>query len=212
MKHLKMYEKFTEQDYSNAKKKREQKGIQKLGDKFIVDIVENGDFDGLNYLLSTGYNLHESAPNENLLTSAIRNNQLEMVDYLLKINYAGDYENGINSISLTDLIGEKKYGNDKNYVTPEALEWLKTITKYGFEFYDGSHNLIELYLTENNGYIGKNKNGENIYDIQFISGAEPFIDWLLENYPENYPYCKKFLSDKLKNKYDYMEEANKYNV
>jgi hypothetical protein len=52
MKYIRIFEKFSESDYSEAKKKREQKGIQKLGDKFIVDIIENGDFDGLNYLLS----------------------------------------------------------------------------------------------------------------------------------------------------------------
>jgi hypothetical protein len=205
-----LFEKFIEKKYIDAKNKRDQRGIQKLGDKFIVDIVENGDFDGLNYLLKTGYNIQESGQDENLITVAVKSNQLEMLDYLLNNKYAFDYENGIDSIVLSDLVGQNHIG-DKKKITSEAVEWLKIITKYGYSFYDGN-NLIELYLTEVNGYKGKDKDGKYIYKEEFIDGVEPFIDWLLENYPENYPYCAKALSDKLKKKYDYLEHSNKYNL
>lgn len=94
------------------------------------------------------------------------------------------------------------------------IEALKTITKYGYEFESdyGRHNYFEMYLSENKGWIGKNKNGESIYDIKILKGAEPFIDWLLENYPDNYRLCKNFLPDILKKKYDYLEQSNNYNL
>lgn len=192
MKYIRIFEKFSESDYSEAKKKREQKGIQKLGDKFIVDIIENGDFDGLNYLLSTGYNLQDSTLDENLITKAVISNQLEMLDYLLENNYASDWENAINSIAISDIIGQKNY-NEPNIITPEMIEALKTITKYGYEFEsDGRHNYFEMYLSENKGWVGKDENGQSIFDIKILKGAEPFIDWLLENYPDNYRLCKNF--------------------
>jgi hypothetical protein len=134
-----------------------------------------------------------------------------MLDYLLEVNYAPDWENAINSVCLSDIIGLRKY-YEPNIITPEMIESLKIITKYGFEFEHDKYNYIEMYLSENKGWIGKNKNGESIYNIKIMDGAEPFIDWLLENYPKNYRLCKNFLSDELKKKYEYLDQATKYNL
>lgn len=201
---IKVYEKFTESDYLKRKQKKEKKLTQKMGEHYIIDIVAEGDFEGLKYLQDRGFSLANCDVFENLLTIALKNNQMEMLDYLLnKSDYfdnAGwEKELPINSIHIPDLIGEKKY-DGTNKATPEAIEWLKTITKLGFNF-GGSHNLIELYLCQL-------KNGKE----ELIDGIEPFIDWLLENYPENYSLCKDVLPENLKLKYKYLEESNKYNL
>jgi hypothetical protein len=200
MKYINLFEKFSKEDYLKLKKDKEDNLIQTLGNEFIEDIIKDGDFDGLNFLLSTGYDYKEY-DDENLLVVALKNNQMKIFDFLLKNKYAPDFENGVNSISLQDIVGRKNY-DKPNKITKEGIEMLKTITEYGYKFYDGRYNLIEIYLAELAG-VGKYK---------FIDGVEPFIDWLLENYPENYRLTKKFLSDELKNKYSYLENSIKYNL
>jgi hypothetical protein len=194
MRILKTYEIFKESDYLKRKEKKILKLAQSLGDHYITEIVANGDFEGLNYLLNTGYDLKKCEA-DNLLTVAIKSDQKEMIDYLInKSDYfedAGWNDKPINSVSITDLIGEKSYDENKvNEVTPQAIEWLKTITELGYDF-GGKHNLIELYLCD----VKYNKETRN-YN-QLIKGAEPFIDWLLKNHPKNYPLAKDILPDNL---------------
>jgi len=128
-------------------------------------------------------------------------------EYLLKTNYLSDsspdsWENAINSISLPDIVGQHNYAHG-NKITNDAVEKLKIITKKGFNFYDGKYNLVDLYLCEiNHKYTGR----------KLIDGVENFIDWLLENYPNNYSLCKDVLTDELKKKYNYLENSNKYNL
>jgi hypothetical protein len=198
--HIKLFEKFTELDYSERKKKIEkkysQKLIQKLGDKYIIDVVADGDFDGLKYLLDTGY-IIEGDIICVLLVAALKNKQIEMFEWLL------NNEVTINSISLRDIIGQHDY-NNSNYVTTEMVEMLKIITEHGYDF-DDNDNLIQLYLTEAVGHYPKTM-------YEFIEGVIPFIDWLLEYYPQNYKLCRDFLPDNLKIKYKYLEDSQKYNM
>jgi hypothetical protein len=206
---IKVFEKFTEADYLKAKKKKEKRLIQKLGNKFIVDIVREGDFDGLNYLLDNGYDIANAGDIiSNLFATALENDQFKMIEYLLQSNYANGWgdDSSINSISLPDIIGEKKYDGSKRVITPKMVEMLKNMVKYGYNF-DSNYNLIELYLTETI-YPNPDHNPKKI----LMPGVEPFIDWLLENHPENYKLCKNFLPDDLKKKYDYLEVAINYNI
>ena len=173
---IKLFEKFTEETYSNFKKKEEEKLFKKFGNKNTEKFVEDGDIDGLNYLLSNGYDFTEYDFDQNLLVIAIKNNQLETLDFLLKTNYAPDYDNAIDSIILSDIIGPKDYSNP-NIITKEIVEQLKVITKYGYNFGDNS-NLIDLYLMESSF-----NNNSNSVERIFIKGVIPFIDWLLKNYP-----------------------------
>ena len=87
MRYIKLYEKFSELDYSKSKSAKEKKYsiklIQKLGDKYIIDVIAEGDFEGLKYLLSTGYDLTQIDLFENLLVVALKNNQMEMFEWLL---------------------------------------------------------------------------------------------------------------------------------
>lgn len=213
MKYIEIFEKFSEDKYLKTKGKKQKKLTQKVGDKFIKDIIIEGDFDGLNYLLNAGYNLSKSLPDENLITVALQNNQLEMLDYLLKSDYITDLDwgNPINCVILSDIVQKDNsyFGDNKpkntTKIKPEQIEQLKTLANYGYSF-GGQYNLIELYLTENTYRM----NGKNEHKI--IEGLEPFIDWLLENYPANYPLCKKFLPDYLRKKYNYLEEGGKYNL
>lgn len=195
MKYLKTFEKFNKNIYLKDKEEKEQELNQKLGDDYVIDIVAYGDFDGLNYLINTGWDIKECDSVENLLVIALKNNQMKMLDYLLN-NYAD-----INSITLSDIIGKKDY-NNPNKVSKEDIEILKLMVKKGYIFDNDDYNLIDLYFTEN-GKNGKNKLWE---------GFEPFIDWLLENYPNNYKLVKHLLSDNLKKKYYYLENINKYNL
>jgi len=216
MEYTKTYEKFTEAEYLKRKGKKEKKMVQRLGEHYIIDIVAEGDFEGLNYLLNKGFSLKKCSKDENLLVIAIKNNQPEMIDYL--INKSDYFENSgwkgkddyINSISLPELIGQRKAYVEQT-ISKEAVEWLKTITKLGYNFRDESYNYIELYLSRNH-YKGNNK-----YEITLIKGIEPFIDWLLENYPENYPLVKDCLNgskeaNDIKKKYKYLDDALKYNI
>lgn len=216
MKYTKTYEKFTESEYLKRKEKKDKKQAQKLGEHYILNIVAEGDFDGLNYLLNKGFSLKNMGDSENLLTIAIKNNQPEMIDYLInKSDYLEDKgwkgkDDYINSVSLPDLIGQRNY-NRKQSISSEAIEWLKTITKLGYKFHDKKYNYLELYLSETN------YKGNNNYVRNLISGAEPFIDWLLENYPENYPFVKDILQGSkeagdIKRKYKYLDDALKYNL
>jgi len=209
MRYTKTYEKFTESEYLKRKEKKEKKLIQNLGEHYIQNIVAEGDFEGLYYLLNKGYSLKNSCIDENLLTVAIKNNQPEMIDYLInKSDYFEDTgwsgkDDYVNSVDLSDLV---------NKVTPESAEMLKKIAKLGYDFgIKSGCNLIELYITENR-YTGNGKREKCIF-----KGLEPFIDWLLENYPENYPLVKDFLNgskdaNDIKRKYKYLDDALKYNL
>jgi len=212
---FKLYEKFAESEYLRRKVEEEKKMFQKLGESYIKEIVAEGDFEGLNYLLNNGFSLKDCEDDDNLLTIAIKNNQPEMVDYLInKSDYFEDKgwsgkDDYINSISPNDIVGQRDY-NKKQIISKEAVEWLKTITKLGYNFNDGNYNLIELYLCETN----YNFDG---YQKSLIEGVEPFIDWLLENYPENYPLVKDCLNgskeaDDIKKKYKYLDDSDKYNL
>lgn len=209
---IKIYEKFTESDYLKRKQKKEQRITQKLGDHYIEDIVADGDFEGLKYIQDKGFKLKSVGDEvENLLTIALQNNQMEMLDYLLN---KSDYFEGsdwggqspINSISLPDIVLKGRINYDKpNKIHPKTIEWLKIITNLGYNFMS-NYNLIELYLCENSYKItGENK-------TVLIQGLEPFIDWLLETHPENYTLCKDILPEYLKSKFKYLDEASKYNI
>lgn len=193
-KHILLFEKFTIDKYLKKKKEEEDNLIQTLGDEFIIEIVENGDFDGLNYLLNTGYDLQECGANEHLLAVALNHNRYKMFNYLLK-NY-GD----INTMALPDITRDKD-NNDKP-ITQDLIDKLKFIAKKGFKFYDGKYSYFKLYLCDTS-YKGWSIKRELL----------PFIDWLLENYPENYKYVKDILEDEnLLNKYKYLENSDKYNL
>jgi hypothetical protein len=224
MRFTKTYEKFTESEYLKRKEKKEKKLVQKLGEHYIQDVVAEGDFEGLYSLLSKGFSLKDYNV-ENLLTIAIKNNQPEMIDYLInKSDYFEDKgwsgkDDYINSVDLSDLVDEQTWGEHKNNkVTPESVEMLKTITKLGYDFgMNKEPNLIKLYITENR-YKGKDiYTGNDIWQSCIFKGSEPFIDWLLENYPENYPLVKDFLNgskeaNDIKKKYKYLADALKYNI
>ena len=201
-----LFEKFNEQDYIDFRSKQDRKVIQRYGDKNIFNFVKEGDLDGLNYLLDNGYNIAKAANLPfNIITIAVINNQIEILEYLIeKIGKSWNYDNPINSVSLPDIIGAHDY-NKPNVVSKKMVEQLKIITKYGFNFWDDSHNLINLYLCEN-GFVGKD------YARVLIKGTVTFIDWLLKNYPENYKLCRDILTDSLKRKYSYLEQSIKYNI
>lgn len=199
MNYIKLYDNFSVKEYTDLKKEKENELIQELGDNFIIDIIKNEDFNGLKYLLKTGYDLRNCGANENLLVVALLNNKYKMFDYLLN-----NYET-IDSISLGDII-KKKY-DEKNIVSKNQIEILKKITEKGYKFEDDKYNYFELYLVEN-VYKGNN----NYIKIPF-DGLIPFIDWLFENYPENYKLFTNIeLPKEIRNKYKYLENLNKYNI
>lgn len=196
MNYIKLFENFTKEKYQSKKKEKELSLIQELGDDFITDIVKDGDFNGLDYLLKTGYDLEESESPNNLLIVALDNHQIKMFEYLLK-NYAY-----INTIIVGDIVdGIHSTNQDKYIVNDKQIDMLKTITEYGFEW-KGYYNLIELYLCyykNNNRILFKN--------------VDKFIDWLLEKYPEN----SKLLTDirlpkYIIKKYQHLFTADKYNL
>lgn len=212
MRYIKQFEKFNKDAYLKRKSELEkyykQKMIDDLGDEFVTDIIASGDIDNFNYLLDTGYNLDEFE-GENIYVTALKNNQIKMLEYLVDKNFF-DYKNGaINSISLSDIIGQKQYDNEsKQKITPQMVEWMKIMTKYGYKWYDENYNYFDLWLsytTYDNGTYGT-------YLKKLYDGLEPFIDWLLKNYPENYKLVKEFLSEKLLKKYKYLDNADKYNI
>jgi hypothetical protein len=209
MKHIQLFEKFSKEKYSKIKNELENKLIQDLGDKFIIDIVAEGDFDSLKYLEDTGYNFVEFG-DENLLVVALMNNKMKMFDYLLKeydkVNSNWDV---INSIRLKNLLGEDEIkGVDVNI--NKTIEWLKIITKYGYNWND-NYNYIELYLCEDVP-DGVDKNGQGKYKKILKDGLEPFIEWLIDNYPENYKIAKNCLPERLLKKYKHLDNADKYNL
>jgi len=207
MKYIKIYEKFSKEVYLKDKAEKEEELIQSLGDEYIIDIVKDGDFEGLKYLLSTGFDLSECDAVDHLLVVALKNNQMKMFDYLLTSDYANN-EDLINSISLPDIIGKKDY-NNPNKISKEAVEMLKVITKHGYKFSSANYNLIDLYLTESKW---KTDITSRTRRQILIDGVEPFIDWLLEHYPENYKLAKDFLPENLEKKYSYLENTDKYNL
>jgi hypothetical protein len=184
MKYIKLFESLNKDDFFKRKKELEEQIYQELGDEFVENIIAEGNFDDLNFLLQNGYDLR-SSETKNLLVVALENNQIEMFEYLLK-NY-----DDINSISLFDIIGQKNY-NGTNILTDEKIKLLKIITDYGYKYYD-KYNLIDLYLKD--------------YERSII-----FIDWLLKNYPDNYKLVKHLLTDRLKEKYKYLEKTENYNL
>lgn len=184
MKYIKLFESLNKDDFFKRKKELEEQIYQELGDEFVENIITEGNFDDLNFLLQNGYDLRSSETN-NLLVVALENNQIEMFEYLLKNYY------DINSISLRDIMGKKNY-NGTNILTDEKIKLLKIITDYGYN-YDDNYNLIDLYLK---GYERLNI----------------FIDWLLKNYPDNYKLVKHLLTDELKKKYSYLEKTENYNL
>jgi hypothetical protein len=199
MKHLKTNEIFSIGDYVNSKKEKEKLLIQELGDEFIIDIIKNEDFNGLKYLLKTGYKLRKCGTVENLLVIALSNNKYKMFDYLL------DNYDTINSIYLLDII-QKNY-DVKNIVSRNQIEILKKITEKGYNFEDSNYNYFELYLV-NDEYAGNNTYKKTPYQ-----GLISFIDWLFKNYPKYYKLFKNIeLPEKLRNKYKYLENSNKYNL
>lgn len=215
MKHIKYFEKFNKHAYLKRKSELEkyykQKMIDDLGDEFVTDIIASGDIDDFNYLLDTGYNLYEFE-GENIYVTALKNNQIKMLEYLVDKNFY-DYKNGsINSISLPDIIGEKQYDNEsKQKITPQMVEWMKLMTKYGYQWHDKNYNYFDLYLTYSD-YSKKYAHTEKGYKQVFYNGLSPFIDWLLKNYPGNYKLVKDFLPENLAKKYKYLDNADKYNI
>ncbi len=203
-----LFENFKISDFNNFKKREEEKlkksMINKFGKSKLVKFVKTGDLDGIKFLMNNKFDLL-SFDSENLLVIALKNNRMKVFDYLTKQKYASGYKNQVDSISLPDIIGRYDYTNPLN-ITPKMIEELKIITKYGFSFSDEKYNYIELYFTYSIGFV----NGE--YKRVFFNGLLPFIDWLLDNYPENYKLCKDFLPEDLKNKYKYLENSSKYNL
>lgn len=204
-----LFEKFKQEDFLTFKEKEEKKlqkaMITKFGKKNMENFVRDGDIEGVKFLLNNKFDLLNFDSKENLLVIAIKNNNLEMLNFLLDQKYATGYKNQIDSIHIPDIIGQHDLDENK-VVTEDMIEKLKVITKYGYNFEHGQHNLIYLYLTESAGYV----NGK--YLRKFIDGLEPFIDWLLDKYPENYKLCKDYLPSTLKNKYNYLENSTKYNI
>ncbi len=203
-----LFENFNIDIFNDFKKKEEEKlqksMINKFGKKNMIKFVKTGNLDGIKFLMNNKFDLL-NFDSENLLVIALKNNKMDVFDYLTKQKYATGYKNQVDCISLSDIIGKYDYNNPL-VITKKMVKELKIITQYGFSFSDDRYNYIELYLTYNKGY----ENGE--YRREFFNGLLPFIDWLLENYPKNYKLCKDFLPDDLKNKYKYLENSIKYNL
>jgi hypothetical protein len=189
----KSFEQFSKDQYLKSKKKKEEEIIQIVGDEYIEDIVREGDFEGLKYLLDTGYILEECEEFD-LLAIALNNNQKEMINYLLKNGF------DINNVSLSSIVGRRS-SDSKVKVDKNKLETLKTMIEKGYLLHDGEYNYIDLYFC---GYI----KDEYVLIKEFV----PFIDWLLKKYPENYKYVKDYLPKNLKDKYINLEDAEKYNL
>ena len=154
---------------------------------------------------------------ENLLALALNNNQMKMFDFLTKSGYGqglwswlrpNGFKNGVDCISLPDIIGRSEDQNPHK-INDEHVRRLKIITKYGYDFgFDGKHNLIQLYLCTQ-----KYNRKTNIYVHLLIEGAEPFIDWLLENYPDNYKLLRDIeLPESLIKKHEHLVKSDKYNL
>ena len=128
MRYLKLFEKFNKEDYFSSKKEKESKLIQELGDEYIVDIVKEGDFEGLNFLLDTGYDLIDCGAVENLLNVALSNNQMKMFDYLLDSDYVKEtgYDNPIDIVSLHDFVMDSDNRN-LTVISDDTIRCLKIL-------------------------------------------------------------------------------------
>lgn len=213
MKYLNLFEKFNKDAYLKRKaeleKDHQQQIVNELGDEFVFDIVASGDIDSFKYLIDTGYDIH-NFEEANIYVIALKNNQIKMLEYLLDKNIY-DYKNGsINSISLPDIIGKKQYDDNKpqQKITPQMVEWMKIMTKYGYEWSDKNYNYFDLYLSNNDEYDSSTQNWKK----SLINGILPFVKWLLENYPDNYKLVKEFLPEDLLKKYKCLDDADKYNL
>jgi hypothetical protein len=102
----------------------------------------------------------------------------------------------INSIQLKDIIDIE---NKK--ITSESIDRLKLITNLGYNFNKFGYNDIIMSLC-------RSTYSNNI----LIPGLESFIEWLLENYPDNYLLCKEILPYDLKKKFEYLDKAVGYNL
>lgn len=211
MKYLSLYEKFNRDFYFKRKNELERdyekKIANELGNEFIGDIISDGDIDSLKFLIDTGYDIHEFE-DENIYAIALKNNQIKMLEYLIDKNFY-NYKNGsINSISLPDIIGEKQYDREpKQKITPQMVEWMKLMTKYGYDWIDGRYNYFDLYLS--NDVLN---NSTQKWTKTLLYGMLPFVDWLLKNYPDNYKLVKHLLPENLLKKYKHLDDADKYNL
>lgn len=207
---IKLFEKFVEQDYLDFTKKEQLKLINRFGNKNVEKFATEGDIDGLKFLLKNGYDINE-VDSENLLTLALNNDKMETFDFLIKIGYGqgpNGYENSVDCITLPDIIGRR---DENPNITKEQVEKLKIISKYGYDFNMGGsykYNLIELYLCKH-----EYNNETSGYDILLVNGVEPFIDWLLNNYPQKYQLLKNIkLPKSITKKYADLIKSDKYNL
>lgn len=198
MKYILHIEKFKEKDFLDFKKEEESKILNNFGDKNLEKFCLDSDYNGLNFLFNNGYSA-DDYEGDNPFVIAVNNLNIKLLEYLIpKISFG--YKNPINSIVLSKIIEESNIGKDD-------ITKLKIITKYGYNFglknmKDYSNiNYISLYLCK---YDGE----KNI----IISKLEPFIDWLLEYYPDNYILCRDVISDKLRKKHIMLEDSFKYNL
>lgn len=206
--YLKQFEKFSKKEYLKNKKDKEYELIQSLGDEYILDIVKDGDFDGLKYILNTGYDLHECDASEELLTHALNNNQIEMFEYLLKSNYS---EIGINSVNIPDIIGYDNHGGVSKNITNNMIEIFKLITKKGFNWITNNHNDIKLFLCKN--FTERDDDNVVVWKSKLLETAVPFIDWFLENYPDQHEIVSDIiLPEYLNKKYDYLKDTKNFNL
>lgn len=199
MKYLKIFEKFSKNDYLKSKKDKEYELIQSLGDEYIIDIVKYGDIDGLKYILSTGYDLHECDANEELLTCALINKQFEMFEYLLKSNYS---EYGVNSVSIHDIL------DGHSIITNDMIDIFKVITKKGYAWYNNNNHNNDIKT-----WLCKVYTVDHVWKHKLFETAAPFIDWFLENYPDQYKIVSDIiLPEYLIKKYDYLQNAKNFNL
>lgn len=191
---IKNYRKFVNEEFN--KEEFEKKSFQRAGDATIISFIKKNDYDGIRYLVDNGYHIKNK---KKLLLPALKSLNFDMLDFLsdkLNINIANCGVT-VNDISWHSIANIKK-----------KLEIAKIIIQNGGKFASRA-----IYIPdEMKCFYKKSKSDKAERFMKFCDWTHEFIDWLLDNYPENYIVCRKYLPDHLKSKYGYLVAADDHDL